>query len=54
MGKVAGKFVIILDIQKVLSIDEMAMLVAVGQSNPETLDLGEGHLKPGSGVIARQ
>lgn len=30
MGKVAGKFVIILDIQRVLSIDEMAVLANVG------------------------
>ena len=36
MGKVAGKFVIILDIQKVLSIDEMATLANVaGQSAVE-------------------
>ena len=30
MGKVAGKFVIILEIQKVLSVDEMAVLANVG------------------------
>jgi purine-binding chemotaxis protein CheW len=30
MGKVAGKFVILLDIQKVLSVDEMAVLADVG------------------------
>jgi purine-binding chemotaxis protein CheW len=29
MGKVAGKFVIILNIQKVLSVEEMASLAAV-------------------------
>jgi purine-binding chemotaxis protein CheW len=37
MGKVAGKFVIILEIQKVLSVDEMAVLADVSQANPETL-----------------
>lgn len=37
MGKVAGKFVIILEIQKVLSVDEMALLADVGQSSPEAL-----------------
>jgi len=31
MGKVSNKFVIILEIQKVLSVDEMAMLAHVGQ-----------------------
>lgn len=31
MGKVGGKFVIILEIQKVLSVDEMALLADVGQ-----------------------
>jgi purine-binding chemotaxis protein CheW len=30
MGKVDGRFVIILEIQKVLSVDEMAMLADVG------------------------
>lgn len=35
MGKVAGKFVIILEIQKVLSVDEMAMLSDMGQAMPE-------------------
>ena len=29
MGKIAGKFVIILDIQKVLSVDEIASLASV-------------------------
>jgi purine-binding chemotaxis protein CheW len=37
MGKIAGKFVIILEIQKVLSVDEMALLANVGQTTPETL-----------------
>lgn len=32
MGKVDGKFVIILSIQKVLSVDEMAVLTNVGKS----------------------
>jgi purine-binding chemotaxis protein CheW len=31
MGKVAGKFVILLDIQRVLSVDEMAVLADVGE-----------------------
>ncbi|MDX9707065.1 MAG: chemotaxis protein CheW [Azospira sp.] len=35
MGKVAGKFVIILEIQKVLSVDEMAVLADLGQGSPE-------------------
>jgi len=35
MGKVAGKFVILLDIQRVLSVDEMAVLADVGQSSPQ-------------------
>jgi len=37
MGKVAGKFVIILQIGRVLSVDEMALLADVSQTNPETL-----------------
>jgi purine-binding chemotaxis protein CheW len=37
MGKVNQKFVIILQIDKVLSVDEMAMLADVSQTNPETL-----------------
>ena len=37
MGKVAGKFVIILQIGRVLSVDEMAMLANVAQASPETL-----------------
>lgn len=36
MGKVSGKFVIILEIQKVLSVDEMAMVANVGQPGTET------------------
>ena len=36
MGKVAGKFVILLDIQRVLSVDEMAVLATVSeQTTPE-------------------
>ena len=36
MGKVAGKFVILLDIQRVLSVDEMAVLATVSeQTAPE-------------------
>jgi len=31
MGKVAGKFVILLDIQKVLSVDEIASLATVAE-----------------------
>jgi purine-binding chemotaxis protein CheW len=37
MGKVAGKFVIILQIDRVLSVDEMAILADVGQGSPEAL-----------------
>jgi purine-binding chemotaxis protein CheW len=37
MGKVGGKFVIILQIDRVLSVDEMALLADVGHANPETL-----------------
>jgi len=32
MGKVAGKFVIILNVQNVLSVDEIAVLSGTGQS----------------------
>ncbi|MDP1524794.1 MAG: chemotaxis protein CheW [Rhodocyclaceae bacterium] len=35
MGKVAGKFVIILQIDRVLSVDEMALLANVAESSPE-------------------
>ena len=37
MGKVAGKFVIILQIGRVLSVDEMAMLANVAQSGQESV-----------------
>ena len=37
MGKVNGKFVIILDADRVLSVDEMAMLSGVGGSSPEAM-----------------
>ena len=36
MGKVNGKFVIILEIMRVLSIDEMAMLAGVGHPGAES------------------
>ena len=36
MGKIAGKFVIILDIQKVLSVDEIASLATVSDRGAET------------------
>ncbi|MBB5213440.1 chemotaxis protein CheW [Parapusillimonas granuli] len=35
MGKVAGKFVIILNIQRVLSVDEMTVLTQIGQGKHE-------------------
>ena len=35
MGKVNGKFVILLDIQRVLSVDEMATLASVGGQSSE-------------------
>lgn len=37
MGKVNQKFVIILDIQRVLSVDEMAAIANVGGTSPEVL-----------------
>lgn len=37
MGKLAGKFVIILSIQRVLSVQEMAVLAQVGQGQPDAL-----------------
>ncbi|MGR9014819.1 MAG: chemotaxis protein CheW, partial [Gammaproteobacteria bacterium] len=43
MGKINGKFVIILNIQHVLSMDDMAALVSVGSSAPG----GAGDLAPG-------
>lgn len=39
MGKIAGKFVVILDVNHVLSIDEMAMLGQVGGAEPEMMAL---------------
>ncbi|MBI5921252.1 MAG: chemotaxis protein CheW, partial [Betaproteobacteria bacterium] len=36
MGKVNGKFVILLDIQRVLSVEEMATLAAVSGTNDAT------------------
>ena len=39
MGKIAGKFVIILDVNHVLSIDEMAMLSQVGSAEQEATAL---------------
>jgi purine-binding chemotaxis protein CheW len=38
MGKVAGKFVIILEIARVLSVDEMSMLSNVGGTAPQAID----------------
>ncbi len=35
MGKIAGKFVVILDVNHVLSIDEMALLGQAGGAEPE-------------------
>lgn len=37
MGKINGKFVVILNIDQVLSIDEMAMLGQIGDIEPEAL-----------------
>jgi len=37
MGKIAGKFVIILDVDKVLSIEEMALLGQAGANAVEAL-----------------
>ena len=37
MGKVSGKFVIILQIDRVLSVDEMAVLADVSKANPEMM-----------------
>jgi purine-binding chemotaxis protein CheW len=37
MGKVNQKFVIILEIQKVLSVDEMAILADVSQASEEPI-----------------
>jgi purine-binding chemotaxis protein CheW len=38
MGKVDGKFVIILEIARVLSVDEMAVLANVGQASPAQIE----------------
>ena len=43
MGKVSGKFVIILNIQRVLSVDEMASLASVSQTNMEAAQDAELH-----------
>lgn len=43
MGKVSGKFVIILNIQRVLSVDEMASLASVSQSTLEAAQDAELH-----------
>jgi purine-binding chemotaxis protein CheW len=43
MGKVAGKFVIILNIQRVLSVDEMASLASVSQTNIKAAQDAELH-----------
>ena len=40
MGKIAGKFVIILDIQKVLSVEEIATLASVGDGNKSSESSG--------------
>lgn len=39
MGKIAGKFVIILDVQRVLSVEEMTALTSLGQG-PDTQPSG--------------
>ncbi|MFA5597555.1 MAG: chemotaxis protein CheW [Pusillimonas sp.] len=36
MGKITGKFVIILDIQRVLSVEEMVLLTQLGQSGQDS------------------
>ena len=38
MGKIGGKFVIILDIQKVLSVDEIASLATMADRTPDQVD----------------
>ncbi len=43
MGKVSGRFVIILNIQRVLSVDEMATLASVSQTNVEAAQDAEMH-----------
>jgi purine-binding chemotaxis protein CheW len=44
MGKVGGKFVILLDIQRVLSVDEMAVLSEVGRSNGDWIENSATHV----------
>jgi purine-binding chemotaxis protein CheW len=46
MGKVAGKFVIILNVQRVLSVDEMATLAQVGAATALLGQEGAGDAKP--------
>lgn len=46
MGKVAGKFVILLNIQRVLSVDEMASLAAVGEAATEADASADGAASP--------
>jgi len=41
MGKINGKFVIILNIQHVLSMDDMEALVSVGSSAAPASDVGQ-------------
>lgn len=41
MGKIAGKFVVILSVDKVLSIEEMALLGQASNIAPEALPAGE-------------
>jgi len=41
MGKVAGKFVILLNIDKILSIEEIALLTGSGSGDEEVLALSE-------------
>lgn len=43
MGRIAGKFVIILNIQRVLSVDEIAQLTSVSNTNPELMPDAELH-----------
>jgi purine-binding chemotaxis protein CheW len=33
MGKINGKFVVLLDVNRILSIDEVAVVAALGQGN---------------------
>ncbi|HLA35378.1 MAG TPA: chemotaxis protein CheW [Rhodocyclaceae bacterium] len=43
MGKINGKFVIILNIQRVLSVDEIASLAVVSERAPGLTGVGEAH-----------